>query len=359
MEQRYSRIDVQAFDGVEASTGWLRAPARITRTGVFDYHLDDGSVRRELRHPDWVFDARSLETLEMVPVTLGHPREFLNANTTRDHQVGYTGQEITTDGLYVTAPLCITDHTTIAAIKSGIKEVSAGYSFQGLDMTSGIWEGQPYDCIQLGPYVYNHVAVVPKGRAGPEVHVLDDAGAIRMDGESMVKLKIGDADYEVPQQVADEFKAMTDRCNDLQAKLDKKAKADDDGCDDDEGAAAAAEEDARSDAAEFLRGVEAGKARAALEVRLAPVLGVNYAFDGKDDAAVVADALAKLVPDLNVAGKSADYLHARLDAALDASRMDAYKPLATTVTGNPADPTAKALAEFAESQKKLAASYGK
>ena len=37
---RYARVDGSDIkDSFDADTGWLRAPARITRTGVFDYML--------------------------------------------------------------------------------------------------------------------------------------------------------------------------------------------------------------------------------------------------------------------------------------------------------------------------------
>ena len=86
---RYARVDGSDIkDSFDADTGWLRAPARITRTGVFDYMLADGTLRRELRRPEDVFHPESIASLQMVPVTLGHPREFLDANTTRDHAVG-------------------------------------------------------------------------------------------------------------------------------------------------------------------------------------------------------------------------------------------------------------------------------
>ena len=343
--QRFDRVDAFAVDAIDDATGWLKAPARITRAGIFDYPLDDGTVRRELRHPDFVFAPESMDSLQMVPVTLGHPREFLDANSTRDHQVGFTGQEIERRDDFVVAPLAITDHTTINAIKAGLKEVSAGYSFAGLEMTGGVYEGQPYDAIQIGPYKYNHVAIVPKGRAGPDVKVLDSADCTRTDEETMTKLKIGEDEFEVPKAVADAYGAMCD-------KLDAFAKKseDDDAAktEDDDAAKPADDPTQKADAAAtFAAGFAAGKTRVDLEGKVAAVLGTGYDFAGKTNAAIRADALKVLAPDVSVDGRSEDYIAARLDAAIDTRHMDAYRPLGSV--GKPGDtmtPVAKALAEY-------------
>lgn len=343
--QRFDRVDAFAVDAIDDATGWLKVPARITRAGIFDYPLDDGTVRRELRHPDFVFAPESMDSLQMVPVTLGHPREFLDANSTRDHQVGFTGQEIERRDDFVVAPLAITDHTTINAIKAGLKEVSAGYSFAGLEMTGGVYEGQTYDAIQIGPYKYNHVAIVPKGRAGPDVKVLDSATIKRTDEETMTKLKIGEDEFEVPKAVADAYGAMCD-------KLDAFAKKseDDDAAktEDDDAAKPADDPTQKADAAStFAAGFAAGKTRVDLEGKVAQVLGSGYSFDGKTNAAIRADALKVLAPDVSVDGRSEDYIAARLDAAIDTRHMDAYRPLGSV--GKPGDtmtPVAKALAEY-------------
>jgi hypothetical protein len=357
--QRFDRVDAFAVDAIDDATGWLKVPARITRAGIFDYPLDDGTIRRELRHPDFVFAPESMDSLQMVPVTLGHPREFLDANSTRDHQVGFTGQEIERRDDFVVAPLAITDHTTINAIKAGLKEVSAGYSFAGLEMTGGVYDGQPYDAIQIGPYKYNHVAIVPKGRAGPDVKVLDSADCTRTDEETMTKLKIGDDEFEVPKAVADAYGAMCDKLDAFAKKSqddDAAAKTEDDDAaakTEDDDAAKPAEDgydDAtkKSDAAAtFAAGFAAGKTRVDLEGKVATVLGTGYDFTGKTNAAIRADALKVLAPDVSVDGRSEDYIAARLDAAIETRHMDAYKPLGSV--GKPGDtmtPVAKALAEY-------------
>lgn len=45
--------------------GYLQATAYATRTGVFDYLLPDGSLFREYRPAEEVFNPDSLETLKI------------------------------------------------------------------------------------------------------------------------------------------------------------------------------------------------------------------------------------------------------------------------------------------------------
>jgi len=75
---------------LETSEGYLRGEAIVSRAGVFKYRNVDGSIRGELRHPDDVFNNDSLSTLKMIPITIDHPPEFVNASNAHKYQVGYT-----------------------------------------------------------------------------------------------------------------------------------------------------------------------------------------------------------------------------------------------------------------------------
>jgi HK97 family phage prohead protease len=156
--------------------GGIRVPARLTRTGILEYRLPDGKIRRELRLPEEVFHADSLATLSGATVTdLDHHRGLLDSSNWKDATLGHA-EEVRRDGKYVVADLLINDARAIAAIEGGrLHDISCGYRCR-LDMTSGVWEGQPYDAIQRG-IRYNHVAVLPKGRgrAGEDVALRLDA----------------------------------------------------------------------------------------------------------------------------------------------------------------------------------------
>jgi len=73
--QRYDQGRFDAGTLKRDAVGALRFDARLTRTGVFAYRMPDGSVRRELRHPDHVFKPDSLKSLALATLTLRHPQE--------------------------------------------------------------------------------------------------------------------------------------------------------------------------------------------------------------------------------------------------------------------------------------------
>jgi hypothetical protein len=175
------RIDATRRD----QNGYLEADAAVTRTGVFVYRHPDGTVTRELRHPDEVFKADSLSTLKNRPATLGHPQAGkLNAKNTRLLSVGAVVGDVSHDERLVNTKLQITDEDAINRIlddKNPAREVSCGYEAEVVKQ-DGTFNGERYDHIQKN-IVYNHVALVPKGRAGREVGVRLDAGDAFMSDE--------------------------------------------------------------------------------------------------------------------------------------------------------------------------------
>ena len=65
------RYDIGELSAVERTDqGFLRAPAKITRTGVFNYRKADGSIRRELRTPAEVFTSGSLKSRFMASIKI-------------------------------------------------------------------------------------------------------------------------------------------------------------------------------------------------------------------------------------------------------------------------------------------------
>ena len=177
-----TRTDRQTLDELTLEpNGWLRASAALTRTGVFAYRKEDGSIRRELRPPQEVFRSDLMPLYAGLPLTVGHPDVFLDASTTRAHQVGSISSP-RREADKLVADLLITDLAAIEQVQRGVRQISIGYEAE-LDPTPGVWMGQPYDAVQrrITP---NHIAIVDRGRAGPEC-------AIRLDqGDTMLDLTI-------------------------------------------------------------------------------------------------------------------------------------------------------------------------
>jgi uncharacterized protein len=213
------RLDAGRLEKAEIThQGYLRVPAFVTRTGVFAYANGDGTIRRELRHPDDVFQSDSLATLGGIPVTDDHPNSknpevlLLDARTTKDFIVGYTADRADRQDLYVKTTVTITDHETIERVQAGKNELSCGYLCDREEV-AGTYNGQSYDCRQRNIF-YNHLAIVDRGRAGPQVRLrLDAHDAVQVDipdinkrEGTMKKITIAGKEFEVADDL---YEAVT------------------------------------------------------------------------------------------------------------------------------------------------------
>jgi uncharacterized protein len=363
------RFDLlERLDGPEldSKTGWLRADALISRTGIQVYRRFDGAEVREFRPPDEVFNDAALASFKMVPVTDDHPTDgLLTAENTAKHQRGTLGEAVKRDGERVSAPLLVTDATLVAKIIAGKRELSCGYTCD-LDPTPGEYLGQRYDVVQRN-IRGNHVAVVDRGRAGPEVRLrLDsaDAVSIRADGtqepgpgddrgrqetRQMVKIKVDGIEVEVANEQAAQLitRALADRDSNIDtAKADAK-KAREDAATAEKTAKTEAEaQRARADVAEAkvkeldkARTDAAGafpaavQARVALESKAREVLGADAKLDGKPDREVKALVIGKLSPDLKLDGEGDAYVDAVYRGTLAAASTDAIAKIRQAAAG--------------------------
>lgn len=158
--------------------GFVRAEGFATRTGIFEYVLADGTIQRELRHPDEVYNVDSLKTLGKKPMTLDHPDVPVTPENAQEYTVGTVGDEIEVEQKgdnegFVKVSFSILRKDAIDELAAGTKELSCGYGCE-LDMTAGIYKGQHYDAIQRN-IRYNHVALVARGRAGAEARLRFDS----------------------------------------------------------------------------------------------------------------------------------------------------------------------------------------
>jgi len=173
----------------ELPNGFLRVDAFLTRVGVFLYQNNDGTLRRELRLPDEVFNEDSLDGLRGTALTFGHPADPVSLDNAKDLQIGSVGVDVRRDGAAVRGQLTVNDKDAIAKMKKGTKEVSCGY-WADFDPTPGVTsgidgvaDGLAYDGIQRN-IKYNHAAIVDHGRAGSSISARMDASAWRCDDVS-------------------------------------------------------------------------------------------------------------------------------------------------------------------------------
>jgi hypothetical protein len=208
------RYDVLRHDKYEITPqGFLKVPVYAARTGIQKYMDKDGSVLREYRPPDEVFSEVSMKSMANAPITNNHPKEMVTPDNAKNLMVGYLDGTIQIiDNKFLKGYAIITDAQTINEVKEGKVEVSMGYDVS-LDFVSGEYEGEKYDAIQRN-IIYNHIAIVDKGRAGKEVRLrLDSKDAILIDnnfemkGESM-KIKLGDKEFEVNDELGKAINEM-------------------------------------------------------------------------------------------------------------------------------------------------------
>ena len=195
--------------------GYLRAPARILKEGVFPFtgkQLDEVDAPDETFgvyfDGDYLFDERSLESLALKPVTLGHPpanEEHLVKPESYNYLARGHAGSIVREGEYLETELLITDPETIAVVQSGNDELSTGFKGR-FERREGMFNGRPYQFALSTIIQGNHIAVVPTGRAGADVRVMNEAQEAEMDPKDKNKEEPNDAEgtHEVHLRVTAE-----------------------------------------------------------------------------------------------------------------------------------------------------------
>jgi hypothetical protein len=209
--------------------GFLFVEGTATRCGVFEYRQPDGTVIRELRDDADVLNPESLATLGRKPTTLLHPevngkRVLVTPHNWSTFATGAVGEKIVAAGGYVDVTLTVNRADALAAIRDGMHELSCGYECD-IDRTPGTHPTYgAYDQRQKN-IEYNHVAVVPQGRAGDEARLHFDAAEQittppQHKERAMAKIKIGDAEFEVDATLVPVLTALRTDAMDKMPKVD-------------------------------------------------------------------------------------------------------------------------------------------
>ena len=159
--------------------GSVRYDAVLSRVGVFEYRQPDGTVRKEYRSAEEVGRADSLASLELTPVTDGHPPK---AGLAKKVAIGAVGDRVDFDGERVKASIIILDDEVNARVARGdIRELSPGYTVEYVEQPGVTPWGERYDGLQT-EIIYEHHALVPRGRQGSTVALrTDEADGWRTD----------------------------------------------------------------------------------------------------------------------------------------------------------------------------------
>ena len=228
------RYDVVRLDSSEPKVrldgrGFASVPGRLARTGVLKYTRADGSIVRELRLPEEVFKADSLDTLKGAPVVLhGDHQSLVTSENVGQVSVGHVGHDVRRDGDFIAATITVERKDAVdAVLGKELVELSQGYLAR-IEHTSGIWNGEAYDVIQRD-IKHNHTALGPSGwgRSGSEVSLrLDSADSAfsyetapalstQMESKTLMKhlieLKGTKFSVEIAEELAPTFVAEVQR----------------------------------------------------------------------------------------------------------------------------------------------------
>lgn len=207
----------------ETKEGYLVATARVARTGIQNYlarelgdvaiaaGFDPDDVVSVYRAPDQVFSDETLNSVTRVPVTLNHPPELVDADTWSKYAVGEVGDAYGTETEWIVVNPMIKDAAAREAARTTHKEISMGYEAEIVLARDGVDADFEQVNIRM-----NHLALVPKGRAGSQARIGDaqpwGAAPVTMkDNVMTVEVKtvvLGDKAVEVAAKDAETVAAI-------------------------------------------------------------------------------------------------------------------------------------------------------
>lgn len=169
--------------------GRIAAVAKFARSGIQQYtgaelgRPDLGTVN-VYRPPEEVFDEAAMASFAHKAITLGHPPGGVTIDNWKQVAAGWTEGKVARDGDYVEIPLMLADAAAIRAYDSGeARELSGGYACELVWGDGVAPDGTPFQATQK-KIRGDHIAQVPKGRAGEKARIGDSA--MTNDAENII-----------------------------------------------------------------------------------------------------------------------------------------------------------------------------
>lgn len=315
------RYDQQNLDNLklkETPEGFLEGFAVATRVGVFQYQRADGSIQKEFRPPEEVFNEDSMNSFKMLPITDNHPDEMVNADNAKELSIGFTGQEIKKiDDKFMAPYVKITDKKAVQNAKQGLKQgLSWGYKVN-LVKKDGIYKGERYDYVQTN-IRGNHLAIVHQGRAGDQAKLrVDSEDAICVfnnnfnDQNSMKKYRFDGKDFEVAEEVAAKLDSDAAELSSLK-NTNKEQKSRIDSLEGErDGLKTKVEELSKKDNSEEI--AKQVQARVSLIKKAGEFFKADEDLTSLSERDIHIKAIVAVQPDSKFDGKSDEYVAARFD----------------------------------------------
>ena len=352
------RFDFAKFKATKTDEGYLVDTPIVGRIGVQTYINADGTVRKEYRPAEEVFHPDALASMAGKPITDQHPNGKVTAANYKKLTIGTILGAGKQDGDNVTANIIIQDAEAIAkAEKGGVRELSLGYSVD-LEESPGEYNGESYTHIQKNIRI-NHLALVPKGRAGNARLNLDRCDAVAFTEDVMsdklgrVRLDSG-IEYDAAPEVVhaldklrSDVTAFQNEAKDAKAQAEKLAgerdtlKARVDGF-------AAELDKVKADA--LTAAHQAVKARAELE-KAADGFKVDH--KDKTDREVKEAVIKSVRADADLTGKSDEYVQAAFDMSVSMKADTAIAGQRKTVANTDGAPALTAAQKYDAYKKSL------
>lgn len=235
--KRFRSLGIRLDKAERTPEGYLQGRVPVTRSGVFPYRNDDGTMRRELRHPDDVREIASLESLKLCPLQVEHVA-MLDASNVDEYKVGNAGSDVEVvpnseepdADVMVFVTVRVDGRRGLDAYDRGVRELSLGYELELEEAEPGsTYKGKPYTHRQR-LMRYNHIAITEKARLGSELR-LDSADAVEVDSDEspnlpkelkMKKVNIDGIEYDAAPEVVNALAKANKRADTAEEALEKK-----------------------------------------------------------------------------------------------------------------------------------------
>lgn len=166
--------------------GYVATRANAARSGVYQYSgheidpknehgLRDKAIVNVLRDTATVFDPKAVHSFFGKPITNDHPSVPVTRDNWDQHAAGTIMGAKWEEGGYLAFDLMLCDGKVIDALDNGKRELSAGYSAELEFGQFTAPDGTVCDARQAKITGGNHVAIVDRGRAGPDCRISDKA----------------------------------------------------------------------------------------------------------------------------------------------------------------------------------------
>ena len=198
-----------------------RTGTQIYGAGELNLTGDPDRAVRAYRLAEDVFDPAALASFEGKDITRGHPPALLTAETQAAYSKGHL-ENVRREGDKTVADLIIKDPALASDVENGVlRQVSCGYHCRF----------EPYrDGYKQTEIRGNHVAIVPKGRAGETVSIQDQSAQPAEKGRERMKefwksfltafgMAAKEANPEEMGQMADAAAAVLDADTDAAAAV--------------------------------------------------------------------------------------------------------------------------------------------